>query len=541
MSSKLIIINSETGQTIEYELLGQEESMGRSTDRNTIVLDDSQVSRQHATLQRLGSTYMLVDLNSANGTSVNGNRIKEQILNDGDLISISKYNITYKKMGTVAVKFDNQRIGNTVLLRNPEQVISSLPQINKGTISQADLTSQSFLDDIEALRKKAETLSRLYELNQMLGSVFSLEDIFKKVSEMLFRLTPADRFLVLAKDQHSDKLSPIATEFRMGNGGPLGSEISISRTVLDKVLGERVSLLSFDAQGDERLAQAKSIIMQNIHSVMCAPMLGKNGLLGVIYVDCLQVLKMFSEDDLDLLNALAAETAIAVDNAITHDQLLREALARATYGRFMPKHVVDAILANPDQISMGGTNALVTILFSDVRGFTSMSENLPPETVVQILNEYFADMAPIVFQHQGLLDKYMGDGLMALFGVPYQDENAAINAVAAAVDMQRRMAHVNEDLKARGLSEIAIGIGINSGTVTVGYIGSEERTDYTAIGDAVNLAARLEKEAQAWQIIISHATRETVGDRFAVKPKGEVHVKGKRESVQIYEVIWQEA
>jgi adenylate cyclase len=317
----------------------------------------------------------------------------------------------------------------------------------------------------------------------------------------------------------------------------------VSRTVVDRVVTEQVSLLSCDAQSDIGLASAKSIIMQNIHSVMCAPLLVEKGLLGVIYVDCQQVLQMFSEDDLDLLNAIAGATSISVDNAISHERLLREELARAKYSRFMPRHVVEEILNNPDALSLGGKNASVTILFSDIRGFTTMSENLPPETVVQMLNEYFSDMAPIVFENHGLLDKYIGDGLMALFGVPYPGEDAAVNAVKAAIEMQQRMKAVNQSLKERGLAEIAIGIGINTGTVTVGYIGSEEKTDYTAIGDAVNLAARLEKQAQAGQIIISQATLAAIGARFPIGPCGcgEVKVKGKKEPVQIYEVMWSEA
>ncbi len=299
-------------------------------------------------------------------------------------------------------------------------------------------------------------------------------------------------------------------------------------------------MLSFDAMADHNLALAQSIILQNIHSVMCAPLLGKDGVLGVIYVDC-QRMRTFSEDDLDLLNALAAETSIAVDNATTHRRLVREELARAKYRRFMPPHVVDEILANPDALNLGGKNTLVTALFSDIRGFTSLSEKLMPETVVQILNEYFADMTPIVFAHGGLLDKYMGDGLMALFGVPYQGEMMAADAVAAAIDMQRTMIGVNEGLREKGLSEIAIGIGINTGQATVGYMGSQERTDYTAIGDTINLAARLEKQAQPWQILISRSTRELISDDFPVRAIAQIKIRGKSEPVDVYEVMWREA
>jgi len=130
--------------------------------------------------------------------------------------------------------------------------------------------------------------------------------------------------------------------------------------------------------------------------------------------------------------------------------------------------------------------------------------------------------------------------LMALFGVPYACDTAAADAVAAAIEMQRRMHSVNDDLKALGLTEISIGIGINTGTATVGYIGSRDRTDYTAIGDSVNLAARLEKQAGRGQIIISSSTFEAIGDKFPIRPASQIMVRGREEPVQIYEVLWQE-
>ncbi|HYL97361.1 MAG TPA: adenylate/guanylate cyclase domain-containing protein, partial [Blastocatellia bacterium] len=232
--------------------------------------------------------------------------------------------------------------------------------------------------------------------------------------------------------------------------------------------------------------------------------------------------------------------SMAIDNASTHDQLVREALARAAYSRFMPRHVVNEILTHPDSISLGGTNQIVTMLFSDIRGFTSMSEGLSPETVVLLLNKYFAEMTPIVFTYQGMLDKYIGDGLMALFGVPYQSDNPAGRAVQAAIAMQTAMAKLNQDLSQAGLPDIAIGIGINTGNVTVGYIGSDQRTDYTAIGDAVNLAARLEKQAGPGQILISRSTFEVLKESVPTKLFGEIKVKGKKESVQVYEVLWQD-
>jgi len=542
MTAKIVIKNSESGDSFEFDLTRDETHIGRAADRNDVVLEASQVSRQHAIIKRNRQSFTLIDLNSANGTFMNGERIKEHALRNGDSFSISKFTVEFKdSAGAPSVRYASHEIEGTMVMRTPGEISAVIPQMDKATISKTGPDSKSVLDYVEVLRKKAETLSRIYELNQMLGSDFSQEEIFRKVSEMVFRLTSADRFLVLLKDSDSGELSTVAAEFRNPGSAQAGTEVTISKTVVDRVIAERISVLSFDTHSDQRFVEAKSIVMQKISSVMCAPLLRRNDVLGVIYVDCRETLKLLREDDLDLLNAVAAETSIAVDNALTHKRLVREELARAKFRRFMPPHVVDEILKSPNTLHLGGSNSCITALFSDIRGFTSMSEKLQPQIVVQILNEYFAEMTPIVFDYQGLLDKFMGDGMMALFGVPYACDTAASNAVAAAIAMQRQMTAVNAELKTLGLSEITIGIGINTGTATVGYIGSRDRTDYTAIGDSVNLAARLEQRAEAGQILISRPTLDAIGSQFPVRQCDRIMVKGKQESVEIYEVLWPEA
>jgi len=536
MFPKLRIANQITGQKSEFELVLDETRIGRAAGRNEIVLNDERVSRQHATIRRSDQTYLLNDLDSANGTFVNGLRINERLLSNHDTISIGNFALVYEEQDTLpSFSFDNVQIGE-VVLRDPERITQSNPK--DSVAPDTPIPQTSLREEVVTLRKKAETLSRLYELSRVLTSVFSLKDIFKKVSEMIFRTTRADRFVVLLKTALPGDLAPFATEFRNPTASLHAETISISQTVLDRVVSERVALLSYDAQTDDRLKQSHSIVMQHVRSVMCAPLLGKDGVLGAIYVDSQRLMQVFTPDDLDMLNAIAAQTSMAVDNAMTHDQLVKEALARAAYGRFMPRHVVEQILASPEALSLGGVNQTVTVLFSDIRGFTTISESLPPETVVRMLNEFFSDMTPIVFGHRGLLDKYIGDAVMAIFGAPYPSDDSAISAVAAAVAMQRKMLMLNEELRAAGLPQLAMGIGINTGTVTVGYIGSEQRTDYTVIGDTVNAASRLEGEAKAWQILISAATLEAVGDAFRVNLVGEMPLKGKTLAVQVYEVLW---
>ena len=534
MPARLTVKDLRTGEEFEYELTRPETRIGRVHDFNDLVLEDERVSRRHAVLRQKGLSHVLIDLDSANGTMVNDEFVKDHTLADGDVISISDYSLIYDHNVVPSVQYDDRRLGSTIMMRSLDDLIPMMPAIDRSVAASLS-APRSLLDDLEALRKRAETLGHLYELNKVLNSVFSLRDIFKKVNEIIFDLTPADRFFVLLRSAPDQELSPFLAEFRYINQGD-----AISRTVVDRVQTEKIALVSTDAQSDQRLAGAQSLIVQNVHSVMCAPLVIEGSVNGIIYADCHDPLKEFSSEDLDLLNAVAAAASMALDNATKHDQLLKAALARATYMRFMPSHVVDQILSNPGSLSLGGVNQVVTTLFSDIRGFTSMSESLPPETVVEILNEYFAGAAPLVFTHGGILDKFIGDGLMALFGVPYEQGDSAARAVRAAAALQREMIKLNQKLKSRGLPEIAIGIGINTGNVVVGYIGSEQRTDYTAIGDAVNLAARLEKRAAPCQILISSTTLHEAGDEFKIKPFGQIQVKGKSEPVDVYEVLWSE-
>lgn len=526
MPSRLLVTQPNADRSSEVELVRDEIRIGRTPVLNDLLLADERVSRRHAVLRRLGRSYVLTDLESANGTFVNGQRITERILSGGDAIAIGRCMLVFEA-GSEGPWIDEDTVGldGAIVLRSPQQL----------GIGGSDQQPGAADEQLRTLRKKAETLTRFYELSQSLRLEFSLHEILKKVGHMLFRVTSADRYAILLKERDTDRIVPVAAETRWGQA-EAGNSISISRAVLDRVVAEQAALLSLNAQEDERLG-SDSIRMQKICSVMCAPLLRKDGILGAIYVDCRRG-RAFSVDDLDVLNALAVQAAMAVENAMSHERLVNEALARAAYGRFMPRHVVEQILANPAAVDLGGSNQVITTLYADIRGFTRMAEALPPEKVVDLLNEFFAAMTPIVFSHGGALDKYVGDGLMALFGVPYASDTSASDAVACAVAMQQRMKQLNQELAGAALPEIAIGIGLNTGTATVGYVGSDQRTDYTAIGDAVNLAARLEKRAVASQILISSSTREAVGDDFVVKPLGAFQMRGRSFPVQVYEVIW---
>jgi adenylate cyclase len=319
---------------------------------------------------------------------------------------------------------------------------------------------------------------------------------------------------------------------------PTVQPLRVSRTVFDSVARQRVSVLLENTQrGDP--AVPDSLKMHQTHSVMAAPVVGRTGLLGVIYADQQDVSQTFSSDDLDLLNAVAVQTGIALDTVRAHEALQREAKAREKYERFLPQQLVDDVMLDPNkEIRPGGTRQTISVLFADLRGFTTLSEVNPPEVVVDLLNRFFTLMSEVIFRHGGTLDKYIGDGVLALFGAPYATERDAVKAVRAAIDMQRAVQVFNRDLASAGQAAIGVGIGINTGSAIVGFIGSDARLDYTAIGDTVNTAARLEHLAKAGQIIISEHTMQAVDASVTYALLDAVQVKGRAARMQIADVTW---
>ncbi|MDE3036348.1 MAG: adenylate/guanylate cyclase domain-containing protein, partial [Nitrospirota bacterium] len=210
---------------------------------------------------------------------------------------------------------------------------------------------------------------------------------------------------------------------------------------------------------------------------------------------------------------------------------------QAMFGRYVSSRVVDQLVKNPDMANPSGRKERLTMFFSDIRGFTSMSEKMAPEEVQRLLSEYFTEMTRILFQHEGTLDKFMGDAVMAFFGNPEPQPDHAVRAVLMALDMQEAIAALNKKLESEGRSTIGVGMGINTGDVTVGNLGSKDFLDYTVIGDAVNLACRLEQNAKAGEIVITQATYDEVKQAVEVEQMEPIKVKGKVEPVPIYRVL----
>lgn len=561
-------------------------SIGRAKD-NDIVLNDRRVSRKHAHIRSDLTGFTLVDgvfengelKRSVNKVFVNNNAVLEKNLEIGDEITIGTSNLEFQiATETQAqrtptpeivaeerrteipsevhtgitevpkhVQYDDKPLGNTQVFISANEIIekSSKTSTNKNFITPSDLNLDGIAtpEEVKELRRKAQILEMLYEMSKTLGTVFDLEQIFDKATDLIFRVTPSDRVVALLADETLDgkildySLYTIAAKARDSNREDL-EKLTISRTITQKVMREKVALLSQDAKTDKEFSGVESIVAQGVRSTICAPLVTESNVHGVVYADRLDPFASFTQDDLELISAVAAQTAVAVETIKGHKRLAREEVARANYSRFMPEYVVKQMLEKPDSFQLGGANETITVLFADIRGFTAFSETESPEKVVALLNRYFSAMSEIIFEHGGTLDKYLGDGLMALFGAPKPSAKDADNAVKTAIAMQKRVQQLNSELKAEGLAEIAVGIGLHTGIATIGYIGSEKRSEYTAIGDTVNLASRLESNAAGGQILISEATGKACTEPFQIKKREPLQVKNRLQAVSLFEVKW---
>ncbi len=511
----------------EY-VLGDLVTIGRHPD-NTIQILDRIVSKEHAQIFRAkDGRFVLRDLGSLNGTFVRGERIREHVLQDGDEITMGSTRFVFRE-DDAAVATAGQ-----VTIAAPEQVESHIRQKIDAEAARKFLPEKDIYD-IEILRRDYERLRIAYEVGQFLGLELHLETLLQKILDKSFDIIPADRGAILLTDQATTELRPAVVK-RRKERRPGEEDIVISRTILSEVTTNKVSVLTSDAQMDSRFMGAHSIILQGIRSTMCVPLLWHDELLGVIYLDSQVATGAFTEKDLQILTSIANQAAIAIQNARLARKIEQETATRVQLERLLSPNLVDQIVNGKLRIEQGGELREVTILFADIRGFTSMSEQMPAQDIVRLLNEYFETMVEVIFRYDGTLDKYVGDEVMALFGAPVAIPEGPARAVECAVEMQRALRDFNRKRQAAGLSPVSIGIGVNTGQVVCGAIGTSKTMQYTAVGDAVNLASRLCSLAKPGEILVSAATAAQLGDRFDMQELPRVKVKGKKEPVQIFNV-----
>jgi adenylate cyclase len=479
-------------------------TIGRQLD-NDIVLNHAIVSRYHAQIELRGRQAWIKDLESRNGVFVNRLRTKEEHLSDGDVVTIGPFDMIFEDRAAQSVVLDDNRY---------------FPLAADGHAVSAD-----------PMLPPTIGLQELYAISMRLNQVVDFHELLDLTMEEVLRIVPAQRgFLMLLKEK---ELVPMVI-YPPGHG-----EVAISSTIVRRALEAGEAVLTRDARLD--FAGSESVISANIRSAICVPLIVHGGAIGLILLDSPGSEK-FSDHDRDVVATLASQAAVAIERARLTDELRQQAHLRQNLERFLSPNVAKALARYVSQHGKlwEAQEQDVSVLFADVKGFTALSERMSPREVQDLLNEYLHEMTDVIFKYQGTVDKYIGDGIMAVFGAPRlpdepENNQHPFHAVSAGLEMQEAQKRLVDKLDPS--KNFSIRIGINTGPAYTGFFGTRHRLEYTAIGDAVNTASRLESSAEPGTVFIGENTCKQLGDQFELQEIGELQLKGKEHKVRAYKVL----
>ncbi|MBI5841535.1 MAG: GAF domain-containing protein [Chloroflexi bacterium] len=512
-------------------------------------------------------------------------------------------------------------------------------------------------EKIEAFETEHSNLIALANVGQVVNSSLELDDVLRIVMDNIVRLTRAERGLLMLRDEKGQMGASVARNWEKESIN--SSDITISRTIIQRVIDSGEPILTTNAQEDQRFLGQESIVAFNLRSILCVPLKVKDDLIGVIYADNRIRAGIFAESERDLLVAFANQAAVAIENARLFSSL-KQTLAEVTGLKNLMDnvfasiasgvitadiqdqitlcnraaesilghksmdivgHYLDEVLAtlskeiqphlaevrqtdkpivdleishtlpergvvdwrlnlsplkdaqqytqgiaivlddlterkkleaqrrlfermvspavinqlDPNSLQLGGKRADITVLFADIRGFTSFSEKQSPEELVSVLNQHLAAAAEAVLAEEGTIDKFLGDAVMAWFNAPIPQKDHTLRAVRAAIALRGAIQKLHEKLPAA--AQLDFGVGIHYGEAILGLIGTERRLEYTAISDAVNTTKRIQENAARNQILLSKEAYERVKNEVEVKAYMPLSVKGKTHPIDVYEVL----
>ncbi len=510
---------------------------------------------------------------------------------------------------------------------------------------------------IEAFQKEHSNMLALADVGQVINSSLELDEVLRIVMDNIVRLTKAERGFLMLRDDRGEMVIRMGRNWEMESIN--ASELTVSRSVVGRVIETGEPIVTTNAQEDKRFVGQESIVAFNLRSILCVPLKVKNDLIGVIYADNRIRTGIFAESEKELLNAFANQAAVAIENArlfsslkhtleevtglknlmesvfasiasgvitanVQNQVTLANRAAQNILGQAQLEivgHHLDEVLASvskeiaphllevhttdkpsvylevshnlpkrgnvdwrlnfsplkdsgqktqgvaivlddlterkkleaqrrlfermvspavieqldPNSLQLGGKRVDITVLFADIRGFTSFSEKVSPEKLVKILNRYLAAMAEAVLAQEGTIDKFMGDAIMAWFNAPVPQPDHTLRAVKTALAIRESVEMLYKELPAE--AHLAFGAGIHYGDAVLGLIGTEKRLEYTAISDSVNTAKRIQENSAKNQILISRAAYDRVKNQVEAKPHTDMSVKGKTQPLEVFEVL----
>ncbi len=547
------LVRVSTGNSEQEILLADITTIGRQPT-NTLQIVDRLVSKEHAVIQRRPGTsaYMLSDLDSRNGTYCNDRLVENtHALRNGDVVRIGSTSwrfVTPEELppppppppGLAPSQIPPPPLG---FPPSPDETPSddlgaaSIHATMRVDLATDFMRADLVLDD-RIVRADYEKLRLAYTLSRDLHAASDVETLLDILLKRVFEWLQIDRGVVLLVDEKkpgdpADNLVQAAMRIRAGAPiGPDEKEVRVPRSIIKQVLLKREAVLSTDARLDARFGNAQSVVLQGIKSSMTVPLLTQDRTLGILHVDSLISSGLYTEKDLAVLVAVSRQASISMDNVLLQKRVLEEAALRSSLSRMLSPNLVDRIVAGDLAIEKGGATKRVTVMFADIRGFTSLTERLAPADMVALMNEYFERVSNIIFAHDGTLDKYIGDAVMALWGAPLGTDDDEMLAVKAAYEMQLAVREFNRERVEAGFEQIGVGIGVATAHVIAGYVGSSRTMSYTVFGRGVNLAARLCSAAKAGEVVLAPSTWEAVQNLVVADEMEEMRLKGMADPVR---------
>jgi adenylate cyclase len=539
MANAFKLVSTAGDQSIDVKA-GVTLVVGRAVNSDIPIYDPT-ISRQHAQLSAEDGGVRVKDLGSSNGTFLNGSRISDALGAPNDVVTFGKVAF-YVREAAKAAEPKPKDAGFAVPKPAGATIVRQLPVRESGSAIQSPLkrlsaatlpAAEEAAPESATAARSAKKLELLLEISKQLSRQLEVDKLLESVVDFTFQVMDVDRCSILLCEPSSGDLVPRISKSRLGEGS--ASARHVPQSIARKAVAERVAILTDNAAEDERF-KGKSILLQSVRSAMGAPLMSSDGnVLGLIYVDNLTATHAFTDEDLEFLIAFSSVASVAMENSSLSDRIRKEALVRANFQRYFSPDLAKQIADHGEEIKLDmGSKREVVIMFTDIRGFTSMSEKMAPDDVAHLLREYFTEMVEIVFRNGGTLDKFIGDAVMALWGAPLSMEDDADKAMSAAIEMQKALVQLNEHWKGTGKPSINIGIGINFGEVFAGNIGSEQRLEYTVLGDAVNTASRLCSKAAKGEIMISEPFFKRLKKPPKVEAREPIPLKGKSQPVANY-------
>lgn len=387
----------------------------------------------------------------------------------------------------------------------------------------------------KALAQEVEFGTRdhlLYELARDLSSSLDLDTVLLKVMDRVITLMRASRGFIVLVDPVDGMLS---VQMSGGSDPEKAREFLGSRTVIEHVVQTGEAVVATDASVDDRFKGRQSVIMQNLRSIIAVPLVTKGNVIGALYVDNPFRASIFEEKDKEFLQAISDLAAIAIDNARQYE---RSEFLRQLFEAHVNKQVTDYVLTRSGRTLrfLPGERREVTMLNSDIAGFSTLSQSMDAEELVRFLNDYFQRMIRVVLEHGGNIDKFQGDGMLVVFGAPNPVNDHAERALHAALAMMREIELFNREQLDAGRSAISVGMGLDTGEVVAGHVGSDDRMEFTLIGVPVNNSAYLSKVRPA-RVLMSESTRVRVPENgFRVADFERLHLKGAKGPQAIFEL-----